>query len=72
MSKIDDKTIIKNSEEFNYYSLSKLMKEDPQKVRFSQIECSGKSLTEWSKERINIIKGAFRDVMEYVVNKENK
>ena len=67
----DDKTVIDRNEEFAYYNMSKILKEDPDKLRFSQIENCSDILGEWSPHRINIIKKAFKEIMDYMVSKEN-
>ena len=48
----DDKTIIEQNEEFAYYNMSKILKEDPDKLRFSQIEYCADIIGEWSPHRI--------------------
>ena len=52
----DDKSILDRNEEFAYYHISKVLKEDPNKVRFSQIQNCADDIGEWSPNRTNIIK----------------
>jgi len=50
--------------------MSKLLKKDPSEIRFSQIENVSDIVSEWSPHRINIIKRAFKEIMDYMMAKE--
>eukprot|EP00343_Euplotes_focardii_P007131 CAMPEP_0205825366 /NCGR_PEP_ID=MMETSP0206-20130828/24946_1 /ASSEMBLY_ACC=CAM_ASM_000279 /TAXON_ID=36767 /ORGANISM="Euplotes focardii, Strain TN1" /LENGTH=196 /DNA_ID=CAMNT_0053124361 /DNA_START=300 /DNA_END=890 /DNA_ORIENTATION=+ len=49
-----------------------MIKEDPNQVRFTQIDMAETKLSEWSPHRINVIKEAFKDIIDYCLTKENK
>ena len=54
--KNDFKSLIKSHEDYIFFGLSNLAKDDPSKIRFSQIDWSDEYITEWSPTRIGLIK----------------
>ncbi|CAI2375566.1 unnamed protein product [Moneuplotes crassus] len=68
----DIKSRIDKNEHFAYYKIPKMMSEDPDRVRLTQIAMACNDNSEWNPDRITIIKKAFRDIIHYLLSKDNK
>ncbi|CAI2376326.1 unnamed protein product [Moneuplotes crassus] len=68
----DEKSKVDNNENFAYFKIPKMINNNPDSVRLSQIEMAGNDVSEWSPDRVGIIKKAFNDILNYMLAKENK
>ncbi|CAI2376059.1 unnamed protein product [Moneuplotes crassus] len=68
----ESKAKIDHHENFAFVKLPKMFKENPDSVRFSQIEMALSDLSEWGPDRVNVVKKAFDDILTYMVSKDNK
>ncbi|CAI2375515.1 unnamed protein product [Moneuplotes crassus] len=68
----DSKTKVDISENFAFYQLSTMVKKDPNSVRFSQLAMAASDTSNWNPNRIQVIKDAFNDVINYIISKDSK
>mmetsp|Transcript_17109 Transcript_17109/g.15073 ORF Transcript_17109/g.15073 Transcript_17109/m.15073 type:complete len:298 (+) Transcript_17109:9-902(+) len=59
-------------EDFVYDKLSKLIRKDPDEVRYSTLEQANEHITDFSDDRVDYLKTAFKSIIENVVNLETK
>ncbi|CAI2373549.1 unnamed protein product [Moneuplotes crassus] len=71
-TKIDEKANMNRHEHFAYFKIPKMINDNPDSVRLTQISMAGKDISEWSPDRIQIIKKAFSDILNYMLAKDNK
>ena len=64
--------LVSINEYFAYYQIPKIVKEDPHKVKFTQMDQAQEHLYERNTTRLSIIKKAFNDIIEFILSKKSK
>lgn len=68
----DPKLKMRIHENYTYHQMGRMLKEDPEQIRFSQLIMANEDVCEWNEDRIQIIKNSFNDIFEFLISKDNK
>lgn len=61
-----------SSEDFAYFRIPEIMRNDSEKVRFSQLESYTQQILTNNASRIGFLKRSFADIIEFLTHKEAK